>query len=413
MSLTVPSGWREVELRDLLAESEQRVGDRSDLPLLSVTKHDGVVLAKDRFSRVLASKDLSRYRVAPRDAVVIDPMLLWDGVIALQHRFAEGVVSPDYRVFRFTSETDPAFFDYLAHATVMRRQYARAARGTNVRRRRISRDDFLAIRVVVPPVVEQHAIAATLTSVDGAMAAGEALVEQLDRARRALLTKLMERGVCEAPRLRTTPTGRAPDHWEEVTVSDLATDISYGTSLPLNADGDGVPVLRIPNVVGGTVDSDLKFRRFSENEIESLRLMPDDLLVVRTNGNPAYVGRTLLFPKREGVWAFASYLIRVRVDCERVLPAYLHYALQSPGVRRCVEHGIRTSAGNYNLNTQGIRSTPLNLPPLDEQRAIVEALDTISERCRRERAVLDQRRIVRTALAEALLSGRLRVRDAA
>jgi type I restriction enzyme S subunit len=425
VSVATPSGWRNVELRDLITELDAGVSVNSeDRPIrvgeVGVLKTSCVTTGSFDATqhKAVLEKDVGRVATpVQRDRIIMSRMntAALVGASAYVESDAPRLYLPD-RLWQFTGRhgvSDARWLSYVLGCRKVRTVLSTLATGTSGSMKNLTKEQVRSLEVLLPPLNEQREIAAAIKAVDDAIAAGEAIVEQLDRTQRTLLVRLMERGVHEGAPVRLTPTGTAPSHWQQTTVSELASDISYGTSLPLNPDGAGVRVLRIPNVVSGDVDSDLKYAQLSERDLHSLRLFSDDLLVVRTNGNAAYVGKTLLFPKRSGDWAFASYLIRVRVDRERVLPAYLHYALQSPGVRRCVERGIRTSAGNYNLNTQGIRTTPLNLPPMDEQGAIVEALEAFAERARREHAALEQRRIVKAALADELLSGRLRVRNAA
>src|SRR5215470_16020652 len=76
-----PVDWRAACYDDIMYEIDERAGERVDLPVLSLSKTHGLMLASERFGKVLHSRDLSRYRVARRGLVVADPMLLWDGAI--------------------------------------------------------------------------------------------------------------------------------------------------------------------------------------------------------------------------------------------------------------------------------------------------------------------------------------------
>ena len=106
-----------------------------------------------------------------------------------------------------------------------------------------------------------------------------------------------------------------PKEWLTVDMGSIAADMSYGTSVKCNAalPEGAMPVLRIPNVAAGKVLwGDLKYAVLPDKEVDRLRLKEDDLLFVRTNGNPDYIGRCAVFDgPREAL--FASYLIRVRV----------------------------------------------------------------------------------------------------
>jgi type I restriction enzyme S subunit len=116
-----------------------------------------------------------------------------------------------------------------------------------------------------------------------------------------------------------------------------------------------------------------------------LRLQDGDILFVRTNGNPDYVGRCAVFA-REFItssgydpheFVFASYLIRARPDRGKVNPDYLQTYLTSTSARRALKERSRTSAGQYNINIEGLRSIPLMLPLLAEQSAFAEHLAQI------------------------------------
>lgn len=411
MTASPPNGWREVELRDLLSESDERVGDRVGLPLLSVTKYDGAVLAKDRFSRVLASKDLSRYRVAPMNSIVVDPMLLWDGVIALQHRFADGVVSPDYRVFRFASESDPKFFDYLAHSTAMRRQYARAARGTNVRRRRISRDDFLAIRVVVPPIREQREIAAALGAVDAAVAAAEVLIGQLDHVRRVLQDDLLQRGIPSQSAGRQVSAKMWPVR-SLSEIGELQTGLAKG-KVPSGPVIE-VPYLRVANVQDGFVDlSEVKTIAVDQAAVERYALRQGDVLFTE-GGNLDQLGRGCVWAGQIEPCLHQNHVFVVRTGPD-VLPGFLAAHAASSRGRAYFLGCAKRTTNLASINSVQLRALPVPIPPVDEQRTIVASLTAMTERIDRERAVVAERRRIKAALADALLAGKVRVstRDAA
>ena len=73
-------------------------------------------------------------------------------------------------------------------------------------------------------------------------------------------------------------------------IGECLEDSRYGTSEKTSAYGDGDAVLRIPNVINGTIDTtDLKYLKVSESERKLLLLRDGDVLVVRTNGNKDYV----------------------------------------------------------------------------------------------------------------------------
>ena len=65
------------------------------------------------------------------------------------------------------------------------------------------------------------------------------------------------------------------------------------------------------------------------------------------------------------------------------------------------------------VNRAIVEAFPVVVPPVPEQQGVVGLVHTVTQRLNSERAVVAERRRVRAALADALLSGTLRVRDAA
>jgi type I restriction enzyme S subunit len=169
--------------------------------------------------------------------------------------------------------------------------------------------------------------------------------------------------------------------WSQIALGDVITDLRYGTSAKCDATAEsGRPVLRIPNVVGEKFDlSDLKYAALSDAEAERFRVQLDDILIVRTNGNPAYIGRSALASSEVSEFLFASYLLRIRCDVTRVYPYFLNALLQSKRTRRLLLRAATTSAGNYNINTNNLRRILIPIPSLEEQQRIIEVLRSLDD----------------------------------
>jgi len=149
----------------------------------------------------------------------------------------------------------------------------------------------------------------------------------------------------------------------DTTLDEVLESIAYGTSERASDDERGVPVLRIPNITSGTID----LEEMSDADEARYRVNDGDVLIVRTNGNPDYVGRCVVARNLPRTFAYASYLIRIRVSSQLLVPEFLTSMLNSPRIRRVMRGSIRSSAGNYNLNTKGIRRQTIPLPTIDKQ----------------------------------------------
>lgn len=172
-----------------------------------------------------------------------------------------------------------------------------------------------------------------------------------------------------------------PKGWVWTNIDTLISDARYGTSQKCTERPSGVAVLRIPNVVKGRIDlSDLKFAHLSHEELTRLSVEPSDLLVVRTNGSLDLVGRAALVSEALKPCAFASYLIRLRPVLNSTLAQYIHFAFSSDLARGPIEAKARSTAGQFNVNLETLRSIRLPLPPIDEMKDLVERVAALWDR---------------------------------
>lgn len=161
-------------------------------------------------------------------------------------------------------------------------------------------------------------------------------------------------------------------------IDEVALETRYGTSNKCHTERSGVPILRIPNVAAGSVNfDDLKFCELAGDELRRIQLVSGDLLFVRTNGSRDLVGRCAVFEPRstDDQVGFASYLIRVRLDPQQVLPLYLAYFLNSTKGREEINQRRRTSAGQFNINSENLRSILLPVPPVQEQARLIALME--------------------------------------
>jgi len=173
-----------------------------------------------------------------------------------------------------------------------------------------------------------------------------------------------------------------PKGWAETTLGNVVDEFRYGTSQ--KSGTLGLPTLRIPNVIGDRLDpTEIKLVFVPDVEANRLRLRDGDFLFVRTNGNPDYVGRSAVYASHVMRNAgfdgdnclYASYLIRARLKLDAVNPRYLQSFLSTSEGRKRLREQARTSAGQYNINTEGLASIRIPLPSIQLQT-------DFEERCR-------------------------------
>ncbi len=167
-----------------------------------------------------------------------------------------------------------------------------------------------------------------------------------------------------------------PQGWCWTKVSEIYAKIQYGTSDKADENPLGIPVLRMGNILDGQISlTKLKYLPKDTPGIHSYILEEGDLIFNRTN-SAELVGKTSVFKGCNQVMAFASYLIRVRLN-EGCFPEYLSSYINSSFGRSYISSVVSQQVGQANVNGTKLANMRVPLPPKKEQMKIV----TEAERC--------------------------------
>jgi type I restriction enzyme, S subunit len=156
-----------------------------------------------------------------------------------------------------------------------------------------------------------------------------------------------------------------PGSYVVSTVGAAAEILEYGTSRRSEAMNDGLDL------------RDLKYAR-PDDELSRLMLKEGDLLFNRTN-SPELVGKSAVFYGSEPM-SFASYLIRVRFNPDVAEPEFVNYWINSAWGREWARLAKTDGVSQSNINGTKLSLMPLPLPPLAEQRVIVERASALLTR---------------------------------
>jgi type I restriction enzyme S subunit len=164
-------------------------------------------------------------------------------------------------------------------------------------------------------------------------------------------------------------------------------------------------------VVGGRVDlTDVKYVDDPAVDVSGYRVREGDILIVRTNGSRSLIGRSAVVDGSLDA-AFASYLIRYRVNHEIVTARWVQVALSSPQGRATLESMAASSAGQYNLSLSKLDNVEIPVPSLSEQARLIHELDELKEWSERLSQGIAMARLksesLRRTLLTAAFSGRL------
>ena len=172
-----------------------------------------------------------------------------------------------------------------------------------------------------------------------------------------------------------------PKEWRWIRLNELIDTSTYGTSAKANDDHSGVPVLRMGNIVDGSIEfNNLKYLPQGHGDVEKLDLEKNDLLFNRTNSYEL-VGKTARIENEfENAVTFASYLIRVRLIEKNVFAPYVTEYINSHIGRSILLSMVTQQVGQANINSQKLASLPIPVPPKKELILISNYLFSLKEK---------------------------------
>ena len=423
--MTVPEGWAVHPISDLLAwDAPGEWGEPSE---------DGKGTGVLRSTNVTDSGTLDLSNVAIRviPEIKLTAKTLQAGDVLLE-RSGGGPNKPVGRVVAFDASdgpylysnfmqclradpgvTDHRFMFYLLW-DLHRRGVTRVLQQATTGIRNLQYRDYVGWKVLLPPLPEQRKIAAILSSVDDAIAATEAVIEQTRIVKQGLLQDLLTKGIGHT-RFKQTPIGEVPEAWEVVRLEELAHQSRnsfvigpFGSNLVM-ADyrESGVPVVFVRDVkpsefnwISDVFISDEKARELSAHDVR-----PGDVVITKMGAPP---GLAALYASDMSNGIVTADIIRIRPDRRRVAPSFLVNALNSSETKVQVR-AITGGQTRPKLTLRDYRRVRVPLPSSAEQVSISDMLSTVDTLVRASEQNLVRKAQLKSGLLQDLLTGTVRV----
>jgi type I restriction enzyme S subunit len=399
--------WTDSCLGNILKEVKLRAKDCSSeeievMPILSLTKDHGLIPQSERFNKRVATQDISSYKVVKKGQLVYNPYVLWEGAIHILQDRDCGLVSPVYLVWK-SVKADSHFLGYLLRTSTMLRTFLRLSSGSVKRRRALRKTIFQKIKISVPPIAEQQAIANALQTVRSAIKTRQR-EKKLELERQAtLMRRLFTSGTRGGP-TKQADIGNIPESWRIVKLHDLGEIQSGGTPRRNKAEfynGDILWVKTLDLNQGVVVKTE---ERITPLGLKSIRgkIRPINTVMIAMYGGAGTVGKTGIL----GVRAATNQAVCcIMPNPERVDPFYLLYyliSIRSTWMRKAI--GTRKDP---NIKKGIVEELKTLLPPIEEQheiKSILQACDAKISALENEIKLLEE---LFTAMSEEFMTGRL------
>ncbi|WP_327038377.1 restriction endonuclease subunit S [Micromonospora maris] len=393
-----PKSWDVVRFKGLFDRLDRRNSDLS-YEMLSLRSTGEVVARAEMGGRQEPDESsLPRYLVAEVDDLVVNPMWLIGGGIGVSRR--AGAVSPDYRVFRSRGALLPRFIHYLLRSQPYLDQYLLYTRAQTTFDRRVQQPDLDNLPIPVPPLEEQRSIADYLdratARIDTLIEEQQRLIEMLRERRHSLVdgvfgghvpnVRLQNACIDVVDCPHTTPEVSEDGEYEAVRTASVRNgEYRPGNGLPVDAD-----TWKARNAAGAPTVGDVLFTR--EAPAGEACMVPNDRICL------------------------GQRMVLLRIDHTVCVGAFLLWQIYSDRV----QGHFRLSANGStvaNVRLPVLRTTPIWLPDLTEQRRIAAYLN--EQTAKIDNLITETEQFIelskerRSALITAAVTGQIDVREMA
>lgn len=367
----VPTHWKVDKLKYHLKRNEPR--NPGNCIVLSLYRELGVVPKDSRDdNHNVTSEDTSKYKYVKPGDFVINKMKAWQGSVAVSDY--EGIVSPAYFVYNFTDEAFfKRYFHYLLRSCY-KDEFMRLSGGIRVGQWDLPSEALDNVIVLIPSTEEQRCIAAYLDAkcaeIDALTADIQTQIDTLEQYKRSVITEAVTKGLEPDVEMKDSGIqwiGSMPAHWNCIRGKYVLKYIQK----PVREDDGVITCFRDGEV---TLRSNRREDGFTmaDKEIGYQGIDVGDLVV---HGMDGFAGAIGISDSR----GKASPVLNV-LDTEQS-KRYIMYFLRSMAysdVFLALATGIRVRSCDLRWNKLSELFYPV--PPLEEQEAIVDYIDSVLRR---------------------------------
>jgi len=422
MSNTVPHGWTYTELGEFVAESSagewgsEAAGDDNDIPVIRSTNftNSGIIdyskLAyrnideKKRLKKSLKQGDMVLEKSGGSPSQPVGRVVYFDKEQPFLYSNFTQRLSP-------VDECDSKFLFYKFYAeyqngTVLKFQQ----QTTGIINFQLA--EYLGYKSVFPPLPEQQKIAAILSSVDEVIEKTRAQIDKLKELKTGMMQELLTKGIGHTafkplPKWRVGKIAEIehiPKSWELVDMTSVA-KLESGHTPSRNVDeywGGDIQWLSLhdtKNLSNPVIKSTVYTVTQDGIENSSARVLPKNTVALSRTasvGNCVMLGEDMATSQD-----FANY-----VCGDELYPKYLLHLF------RWMQHvwsNLSEGSTHKTIYMPVFKKLQILLPPFDEQERIAEAADKVEINIVAKQKRLEGFQIVKKALMQDLLTGKVRV----
>ncbi len=276
----------------------------------------------------------------------------------------------------------------------------------------LQKQDLEKYLLAYPPLSEQRKIAHVLRTIQASKEKTEAVIGSLKELKKSMMRHLFTYGPVPVGeigkvKLKQTEIGGMPEEWEAKPIGEIVDEMRYGLSIR-SEPKEKYPNLGMNHLKDGKIEvSEIKYVNLEDKLYNKFKVEKGDILFNRTN-SAELVGKTAIFDLDYDC-VFASYLIRVRVKKDRLIPDYLNHYLNMPSIQQRIKTLASRGVSQSNISATRLSSFQIPLPSIAVQNQICKIIATLDTRIKPEQSKKEALDELFKSTLQNLMTGKVRV----
>ncbi|MGP5156521.1 restriction endonuclease subunit S [Pseudoalteromonas prydzensis] len=303
---------------------------------------------------------------------------IWDGGKVIYH----------YHIWKIKINEELVDKGYLFHLLDWDTEQIKAEQGTGSTMIHVTKGSMENRYLPFPPIPEQKRIVTILDQAFADIEQARAKTEQNLKNARELFESYLQQVFSQRS-----------EGWVETTLGNLS-DINYGYTEKASFEANGPHFLRITDIQNNDVNwGKVPYCPISKADYAKHKLETGDIVFARTG---ATTGKSYLLSNPPEAVA-ASYLIRLRVKSDALLPEFVKFFFQTKGYWDVVNAGM-TGSAQGGFNASKLAAMEITYPDCrDTQRVFVDKLSLVAQEIEQIISKYEKKLVVLDELKKSIL----------
>lgn len=405
MTNKLPIGWTLKRLGDI-TERITRKNTINNNNVLTISAEHGFIKQDKFFSKIVASKDLSKYILLYKGDFCYNKSYCRGypyGVFRKLKNYDVGVATSLYIYFKIT-DGDSNFFEYLFDLGILNKQLSIISQ-EGVRNHgllNVPMEDFFNMTIPFPPLEEQKRIAEVLSLCDDVIENLTELIDKKEQYKKGVMQRLLSGEV----RFKGFT-----DEWQKYKLLDIG--ISYSGLTNKNAsnfiDNCNAKYVTYKSIYDSNkIDINRLEDVFVEKDEKQNLVQYGDAFFTISSETPDEVAiSSVLLDKVDNTY-LNSFCFGFRFDFNILLPEFARYYFRSNYIRKYT-YKLSQGSTRFNLSKNKFLEMIINIPSIEEQKKIAGLLSLIDEDIENLKKQLELRKQQKKGLMQKLLTGEVRI----